>query len=494
MLDEFFQRRRILDADDTAVDPGAGESLADKIGEQVAMLPLGIPHQRREDEHPLVGLRGDDPLDDLVAGLGLEHAVALRAVCRADPREEHPQEVVNLRHRRHGRPRIGTGRFLRDRDRRRESRHAVDVGPGQLSEKLPGERRQAFDVAPLPLGIERVESEARLAGAAHARQADEPPTRQADRHIAEVVLPCTTNDDRRDLHAGIVALYSLVGLAYDRVFRGRSRQGRGHPFGAVAQLGERGVRNAEVGSSILLRSTFSRLRSQPWPLQAQLALRCAGRGGFQIAGWSPGPMTVASELAAVDPSAVIMLRVHDGDAEAFEQLVALWQDRLVTLFRHHTGDHSTAEDLAQEVFLRVYRARAGYKPTAKFSTWIHTIANNVASDLRQRAYRRREHGMPMNVSASSSAIGLEQIAVAASGQRPARQADRGELQDVVQEAIRGLSDNQRMAVLLAKFEQCSYDEIAAAMGLTVPAVKSLLFRAREQLREMLGPYEREGHR
>jgi RNA polymerase sigma-70 factor (ECF subfamily) len=142
----------------------------------------------------------------------------------------------------------------------------------------------------------------------------------------------------------------------------------------------------------------------------------------------------------------------------------------------------------------VYRARAGYKPTAKFSTWIHTIANNVASDLRQRAYRRREHGMPMNVSASSSAIGLEQIAVAASGQRPARQADRGELQDVVQEAIRGLSDNQRMAVLLAKFEQCSYDEIAAAMGLTVPAVKSLLFRAREQLREMLGPYEREGHR
>jgi RNA polymerase sigma-70 factor (ECF subfamily) len=154
----------------------------------------------------------------------------------------------------------------------------------------------------------------------------------------------------------------------------------------------------------------------------------------------------------------------------------------------------TAEDLAQEVCLRVYRARAGYKPTAKFSTWIHTIANNVASDLRQRAYRRREHGMPMNVSASSSAIGLEQIAVAASGQRPARQADRGELQDVVQEAIRGLSDNQRMAVLLAKFEQCSYDEIAAAMGLTVPAVKSLLFRAREQLREMLGPYEREGHR
>jgi RNA polymerase sigma-70 factor (ECF subfamily) len=197
---------------------------------------------------------------------------------------------------------------------------------------------------------------------------------------------------------------------------------------------------------------------------------------------------------ASDPSTALMLRVRDGDAGAFEELVGLWQDRLVTLFRHHTGDHSTAEDLAQEVFLRVYRARAGYQPTAKFSTWIHTIANNVASDLRQRAYRRLERGMPMNVSASQSGIGLEQLAVAASGQRPARQADRGELQDIVQRAIARLGDNQRMAVLLAKFEECSYDEIAAAMGLSVPAVKSLLHRAREQLRETLEPYEREGHR
>ncbi|MFN5757832.1 MAG: RNA polymerase sigma factor [Planctomycetia bacterium] len=197
---------------------------------------------------------------------------------------------------------------------------------------------------------------------------------------------------------------------------------------------------------------------------------------------------------ASDPSTALMLRVRDGDAGAFEELVGLWQDRLVTLFRHHTGDHSTAEDLAQEVFLRVYRARAGYQPTAKFSTWIHTIANNVASDLRQRAYRRLERGVPMNVSASQSGIGLEQIAVAASGQRPARQADRGELQDIVQRAIAGLGDNQRMAVLLAKFEDCSYDEIAAAMGLSVAAVKSLLHRAREQLRAALEPYEREGRR
>ncbi len=192
--------------------------------------------------------------------------------------------------------------------------------------------------------------------------------------------------------------------------------------------------------------------------------------------------------AAGDRSTQLMLRVRDGDVVAFGELVELWQQRLVTLFLHQTGDHATAEDLAQETFMRVYRARERYKPTAKFTTWIHTIANNVASDLKQRAYRRLERGVPHAVSTSSSAIGLDQLAVAASGMLPARVADRGELQAVVQQAIAGLSDRQRMALLLAKFEQCSYDEIAAAMRLTVPAVKSLLFRARDHLRAALAPY------
>ncbi len=191
---------------------------------------------------------------------------------------------------------------------------------------------------------------------------------------------------------------------------------------------------------------------------------------------------------AADPSTALMLRVRDGDTAAFERLMGLWQDRLVRLFMHHTGDHATAEDLTQEVFLRVYRARASYRPTAKFTTWIHTIANHVVSDLKQRSYRRREHGVPASASASSSAIGLDQMAVAASGLMPARVADRRELRAVVQEAIAALGERQRMALLLAKFEHCSYEEIAAAMELSVPAVKSLLFRARDQLREAIAPY------
>ena len=192
--------------------------------------------------------------------------------------------------------------------------------------------------------------------------------------------------------------------------------------------------------------------------------------------------------AAGDLSTELMLRVRDGDVAAFAELVALWQDRLVTLFFHPTGDHALAEDLAQETFLRVYRARDRYQPTAKFTTWVHTIANNLASDLRQRAYRRLERGVPHAVSASSSAIGLDQLAIAASGLLPARVADRAELQQVVQQALATLNERQRMAVLLAKFEHCSHEEIAAAMGLSVPAVKSLLFRARDQLRAALAGY------
>ena len=134
---------------------------------------------------------------------------------------------------------------------------------------------------------------------------------------------------------------------------------------------------------------------------------------------------VVPSVQANDPAADLMVRVAAGGpaaADAFAEIVSLWQDRLVTLFLHQMGDHATAEDLAQEVFLRVYRARERYRPTARFTTWIHTIAANVASDLRQRAYRRREHGVPAAASATSSAIGLDQLAVAASGLMRARLA------------------------------------------------------------------------
>ena len=200
MLEEFFKRGWILDAADLAIDTGPRESLPHEIGKQIAMLTLRLADQRREDHHALVLAGRDDPLHDLVAGLGLEHTVALRTVGRADPRIEYAEKVVDLRHRGDGRPGIVAGRFLCDRDRRREAGDAVDIRPRQLAEKLPGEGGETLDVAPLPLGVECVEGEARLARPAHAGQADEPATGQADRHIAEVVLAGTADDDRGNVH------------------------------------------------------------------------------------------------------------------------------------------------------------------------------------------------------------------------------------------------------------------------------------------------------
>ena len=194
------------------------------------------------------------------------------------------------------------------------------------------------------------------------------------------------------------------------------------------------------------------------------------------------------ERGAADPSAELMMRVQRGDAAAFEELLLLWQDRLVTLLWHQTGDHALAEDLAQEAFMRVYRGRGSYRPTARFSTWLYTIALNAAKDARGRAHRRYERGIPTSVSASHGAVALESLAVDASGRMPSRQVDRNELQAVVQRALAELSENQRTAVLLSKFEQCSHEEIAETMALSVPAVKSLLFRARENLRIALEPY------
>lgn len=193
-----------------------------------------------------------------------------------------------------------------------------------------------------------------------------------------------------------------------------------------------------------------------------------------------------------DPDVQLMLQVRDDDAEAFEELMLRYQSRVVTVLEHLVGQRDQAEDLAQDVFLRIYRARKTYVPGAKFSTWLFTITNNVASNARRNRARRKEVRWEGSAGDSTGLPAMEQMAVAASGQMPARRLDKQEMRDIVRTAISGLNDRQRMAVLLSKFEDMSYDDIAAAMELTPQAVKSLLFRARENLRQILEPYLAEG--
>ena len=171
-----------------------------------------------------------------------------------------------------------------------------------------------------------------------------------------------------------------------------------------------------------------------------------------------------------------------------------YQNRLVTVLDHLVGGRDQAEDLAQEVFLRVYRSRKWYVPGAKFSTWLFTIANNVAANARRSRSRRREVSLSVSDGSSSGGNRLEQLAQAASGLMPARQSDKAEMREVVRLAIEALNERQRMAVLLSKFENMSYADIAETMNMSQEAIKSLLSRARLNLKEVLEPYLERGDR
>jgi RNA polymerase sigma-70 factor (ECF subfamily) len=195
----------------------------------------------------------------------------------------------------------------------------------------------------------------------------------------------------------------------------------------------------------------------------------------------------SAQLALRDPDIRLMLRVRDDDNSAFEELVELYQRRLVAVMNHLVGNAEEAEDLAQEVFLRVYRARKKYRPRSKFSTWLFTIANNLALNCLRS--RQRKPVVPLAPS-DSGPLGprpAEQL-VHDQGTGPAQRMQQQELAALIRRALDGLNERQRMAVVLNKFEDMNYAEIAEVMGLTTKAVKSLLSRARMNLRAALSTY------
>lgn len=199
----------------------------------------------------------------------------------------------------------------------------------------------------------------------------------------------------------------------------------------------------------------------------------------------------SAQFALRDPDVRLMLRVRSEDAGAFEELVDKYQHRLIGILAHLIGRADEAEDLAQEVFLRVYRARAEYHPQAKFSTWLFTIANNVALNALRRRQRKPTIQLPPTESGAHARP--EDKLVSHRSPPPEERLHHQELAGVIQNALAQLNDRQRLAVALNKFEDMSYDEIAEVMGISGKAVKSLLSRARCQLRELLRPYvEQEG--
>ncbi|HXG10611.1 MAG TPA: sigma-70 family RNA polymerase sigma factor [Gemmataceae bacterium] len=195
----------------------------------------------------------------------------------------------------------------------------------------------------------------------------------------------------------------------------------------------------------------------------------------------------STQLALRDPDVRLMHRVRNDEPGAFEELVTRYQHRLIAVMHHLVGDAEEAEDLAQEVFLRVYRARKKYHARSRFSTWLFTIANNLA--LNSLRNRQRKPVVPLEVR-DSGPLGprpAEQLARDRADQ-PAQCIQQQELAALVRQALDGLNERQRMAVILNKFEDMNYAEIAEVMGLSTKAVKSLLSRARTNLRNALAGY------
>ena len=181
-----------------------------------------------------------------------------------------------------------------------------------------------------------------------------------------------------------------------------------------------------------------------------------------------------------------MLRVREDDATAFAELVTLYQHRLVGILHHVVGSTEEAEDLAQEVFLRVYRNRKKYTPTAKFATWLFTIANNLAINSLRKKHNKAVSLKPDDSGPMGSRP--EEQLVHDRGATPSYGLRQAELAARIRSALDTLNERQKMAVVLNKFEDMNYAEIAEVMGLTTKAVKSLLSRARSRLRDALAGY------
>jgi RNA polymerase sigma-70 factor (ECF subfamily) len=186
-----------------------------------------------------------------------------------------------------------------------------------------------------------------------------------------------------------------------------------------------------------------------------------------------------------DPDVLLMLRFQQGDKPAFEGLLDKYQRPIINFIYRFLQDKDEADDLAQEVFIRVYNGVDRYKPVAKFSTWIYTIARNIClNELRRKKAKIISLDETLETDDSQAPRQIADV----KGNSPYEGAYKNELQKVVQEAIISLPENQKMVVILRRYQLLSYEEIAKTMGCSVSAVKSLLNRAKESLKERLKLY------
>lgn len=186
----------------------------------------------------------------------------------------------------------------------------------------------------------------------------------------------------------------------------------------------------------------------------------------------------------MDEASAWMVQARDGDDEAFDRLMTAFRQPVVGTLYRLVGNAADAEDLAQEVFVKIYRSRQRYKPTARFSTWLFRIVRNTAfNHLRDRKRRpivaikdgTEEDNWLADQPDRSASAPDEQLAV-------------DELQAALMQALEALPPNQRTAVVLSRFEEMPYAEIAKVLSTSEAAVKMLMQRARATLAKRLTPF------
>ena len=190
-----------------------------------------------------------------------------------------------------------------------------------------------------------------------------------------------------------------------------------------------------------------------------------------------------------DEDAELMLRVREGDMVAFESLVERWKGPVMHFIYRLLPDADEAEDLAQGVFVQLWKTAGRYRRQAKFSTFLFTIARNLSLNEVRRRTRHPADSLDAPRLASAEDSGDEARPIPDPGQPGADDlVQRMELVRKVDEALADLPDKQRIALALCREGELSYEEIASVLETTVPATKSLIHRARETLKARLKPY------
>ncbi|MBE0460679.1 MAG: sigma-70 family RNA polymerase sigma factor [Candidatus Aminicenantes bacterium] len=190
----------------------------------------------------------------------------------------------------------------------------------------------------------------------------------------------------------------------------------------------------------------------------------------------------------LDPDAGLMLKFAQGNNAAFDQILRKYKRLVINLAYRFIQNRAEAEDIAQEVFLRVYYSAKRYKPKAKFSTWIYKITANICINN----LRSKKHLQIVSLNKPISTTGNEMITEMPDPTyiHPSANSEKKEINQLVKEAISSLPINQKMAVILQKYEGLSYREISEIMGCSIQAVDSLLQRAKQNLKRKLTPYFR----